>query len=63
MNQPKDKPQGVKRCIECKRFIGSKGENTVRFPDKYYCNSCFEKGLDEEKRSMYGECYIHCVCE
>jgi hypothetical protein len=41
------------RCCECKKFISKKdSQATIREPHIFYCNSCYEKGLEIEKEAM-----------
>ena len=49
----------IKRCHWCERFVGEKGQATVKEPKIFYCKDCYKKGLELEYEAMgrYDEKY------
>jgi len=42
----------VTRCHWCGKYVGGKGQATVKEPNIYYCRDCYKKGLEMEYEAM-----------
>jgi len=52
----------IKQCQWCSHFVGNKGRATIREPNIFYCESCYQKGVQMENEAMFGDCLINCRC-
>ena len=42
----------IKKCYWCKKFIGNAGRKSGGHDKNWYCNKCYEKGLEMENKAM-----------